>query len=97
LNSGFESFFACREETSGIKKTHVIYSTVNVSKEKSLTNFRRTYPGQGGQMLYFRTKNKTKLFFKGLGLENVGILYFMAILNILWPFGMFNGHFVVIW
>jgi hypothetical protein len=54
---------------------------------------------QGCQMVYFQTKN-TNLgkFWKAL--KSKMSEYFMAIWNILWPFGTFYGHFgnlVVMW
>jgi hypothetical protein len=54
---------------------------------------------QGCQMAYFQTKcTNLGTFWKDL--QWMMVVYFMAILSILWPFGIFCGHlvyFMVIW
>jgi hypothetical protein len=51
-------------------------------------------------MVCFQTKNpKFGLILEGLAMENLGIfydhlVYFTAIGNMLWPFGVFCGHLV---
>jgi hypothetical protein len=54
---------------------------------------------QGCQMVSFQPKNSNSVkFWRALGGKM--LIYFMAIWNILWPFGIFYGHllhFVFLW
>jgi hypothetical protein len=56
---------------------------------------------QGCQMVCFQTKNPSlEKFLEDLAMENLGLfydrlVYFTAIGNILWPFGIFCGHLVI--
>jgi hypothetical protein len=57
------------------------------------------YACQGGQMVSFQTKNSDLgKFWRALGGKM--LIYFMAIWNILWTFGIFYDHlvhFVFLW
>jgi hypothetical protein len=59
---------------------------------------------QGGQMVYFHTKNtnlgKFMRVYEDVVLLSGHLVYFIAIWYILWPFGIFHGHlvyFMAIW
>jgi hypothetical protein len=47
-------------------------------------------------MVYFQTENPN-LGEVWWAFEGKMLLYFMAIGNILWPFGIFYGHLVMLW
>jgi hypothetical protein len=51
---------------------------------------------QGCRMVYFQTKkNKLGKFWRAL--EGKSLVYYMAIWNILRPFGTFYGHLAIQW
>jgi hypothetical protein len=74
---------------------HLLHRTIYRKREQPARNGSVTR-NQGCQMVCFQTKNPNLgRFWRAF--EWKMLVYFMVILNFLWPFGIFYGHLVMLW
>jgi hypothetical protein len=79
-----------------VKKLFGFFFQIFEIGSRSRSYFSALISKQGCQMVCFRTKNPNLgKFWRAL--EWRMLVYFMPIWNMLWPFGIFNGHLAFIW